>query len=599
MRFRLTKMVMQNFKAVHNAEYDLNSNKVIVSGGNATGKTTLYEAYYWCLFGKTVTPNGIVQTLDANNKIIHKVETSVELTLNINDDYTIVIKRTLNEKWKALGTAEEKYEGNEVQRYWNGVPITMSKYKAKLNEIYPIEKWQMVSNIHTFMAMKMEDRRRYLISISGNIDEQALMKPYPEITKAVAARKTIEELMEQTKSELKRAKKELDDIPTQIKAQDSLKVSIEDGADTDAEQVNLYYDEEKRLENEIERKRKCLREQYDKDVRAKKTALNNANDSLYNEKRGLAKLEENNSERVANLIKTTEKFEAEKAEWQKVNNEKFEFTADDVCPVCGTKLSDEYKANVRNKAVDEFNINKSKRLEAIMKEATSLKEEIAAITGANNEYKEIIKPEKEKAIEQAQKALDKAQKSYDNAVAFDIESDNELKALIAQLEEWRSKKPANADNVLKIKADMEINRRVEAEKERLDKRSKELTIIIASCDKILAEIKAYKRAKIELVESNVNKFFDLVRWKFYAQNITNDDEQEICTCIVGGKDFVNLNDAMKINAQIDICNAIARTDDIFAPMSIDGAESVTEPLGSLSQQFLLKVVDNEKFNISL
>lgn len=592
-------MVMQNFKAVHNAEYDLNSNKVIVSGGNATGKTTLYEAYYWCLFGKTVAPNGTVQTLDAENNVVHKVETSVELTLNINDEYTIVIKRTLNEKWKALGTAEEKYEGNEVQRYWNGVPITMSKYKAKLNEIYPIEKWQLVSNIHTFMAMKMEDRRKYLISMSGNIDEQALMKPYPEVSKAVVARKTIEELLAQTKSELKRAKKELDDIPTQIKAQDSLKVSIEDGGDTDAEQINLYYDEEKRLENEIDRKRKSLREEYDKDVRAKKNALISAKDSLDAEKRGLAKLEENNSERVANLIKTTEEFEAKKAEWQKVNNEKFEFTSDDVCPVCGTKLSEEYKAKVRDKAVDEYNINKSKRLEAIMKEATTLSEKKAVLNGANNEYKEITKPEKEKAIEQAKKALDLAQESYDKAVAMDIETDTSLKALISQLEEWKKKKPANADNVLKVKADMEINRRVEAEKERLDKRSKELTIIIANCDKILAEIKAYKRAKIDLVESNVNKYFDLVRWKFYAQNITNDDEQEICTCIVGGKDFVNLNDAMKINAQIDICNAIARTDDIFAPMWIDGAESVTEPLGSLSQQFLLRVVDDEKLSISL
>ena len=599
MRFRLTKMVMQNFKAVHNAEYDLNSGKVIVSGGNATGKTTLYEAYYWCLFGKTVAPNGTVQTLDADNNVVHKVETSVELTLNINDEYTIVIKRTLNEKWKALGTAEEKYEGNEVQRYWNGVPITMSKYKAKLNEIYPIEKWQLVSNIHTFMAMKMEDRRKYLISMSGNIDEQALMKPYPEICKAVAARKTIEELLAQTKSELKRAKKELDDIPTQIKAQDSLKVSIEDGGDTDAEQINLYYDEEKRLENEIDRKRKSLREEYDKDVRAKKNALISAMDSHAAEKRGLAKLEENNAERVANLIKTTEEFEAKKAEWQKVNNEKFEFTSDDVCPVCGTKLSEEYKTKVRNKAIDEFNVNKSKRLEAIMKEATTLSEKKAILNGANNEYKEITKPEKEKAIEQAKKALDLAQESYDKAVAMDIETDTSLQALISQLEEWKKKKPANADNVLKVKADMEINRRVEAEKERLDKRSKELTIIIANCDKILAEIKAYKRAKIDLVESNVNKYFDLVRWKFYAQNVTNDDEQEICTCIVGGKDFVNLNDAMKINAQIDICNAIARTDDIFAPMWIDGAESVTDPLGSLSQQFLLRVVDDEKLSISL
>lgn len=599
MRFRLVKMVMQNFKAVHNAEYDLNSGKVIVSGGNATGKTTLYEAYYWCLFGKTVTPNGIVQTLDADNNVVHKVETSVELTLNINDEYTIVIKRTLNEKWKALGTAEERFDGNEVQRYWNGVPITMSKYKAKLNEIYPIEKWQLVSNIHTFMAMRMEDRRKYLISMSGNIDEQTLMKPYPEICKAVAARKTIEELLAQTKSELKRAKKELDDIPTQIKAQDSLKVSIEDGSDTDAEQINLYYDEEKRLENEIDRKRKSLREEYDKDVRAKKNALINATDLLAAEKKGFANLEKNNFERVANFIKTNEEFEAKKAEWQKVNNEKFEFESDDYCPVCGTKLSEEYKAKVRDKAIEEFNINKSKRLEAIMKEATTLSEKKAVLTGANNEYKEITKPEKEKAIKQAQKALDLAQESYDKAVVMDIETDTSLKALISQLEEWKKKKPANADNVLKVKADMEINRRVEAEKERLDKRSKELTVIIASCDKILAEIKAYKRTKIDLVESNVNQYFDLVRWKFYAQNITNDDEQEICTCIVGGKDFVNLNDAMKINAQIDICNAIARTDDIYAPQWIDGAESVTDPLGSLSQQFLLKVVDNEKFNISL
>lgn len=599
MRFRLTKMVMQNFKAVHNAEYDFNSNKVIVSGGNATGKTTLYEAYYWCLFGKTITPNGIVQTLDADNNVIHKVETSVELTLNINDEYTIVIKRTLNEKWKALGTAEEKYEGNEVQRYWNGVPITMSKYKAKLNEIYPIEKWQLVSNIHTFMTMKMEDRRKYLISMSGNIDEQALMKPYPEITKAVAARKTIEELLTQTKSELKRAKKELEDIPTQIKAQDSLKVSIEDGSDIDTEQINLYYDEEKRLENEIDRKRKSLREEYDNDIRAKKNALISAMDSLAAEKRGLAKLEENNSERIANLIKTTEEFEAKKAEWQKVNNEKFEFESDDVCPVCGTKLSEEYKAKVRDNAIDEFNVNKSKRLESIMREATALSQKKAILTGANNEYKEITKPEKEKAIEQAKKSVDLAQKSYDDAAAIDIEMDERLQSLISELEDWKKKKPSNADNILKVKADMEINRRVEAEKERLDKRSKELTIIIANCDKILAEIKAYKRTKIDLVESNVNKYFDLVRWKFYAQNVTNDDEQEICTCIVGGKDFVNLNEAMKINAQIDICNAIARTDDIFAPMWIDGAESVTEPLGSLSQQFLLRVVDDEKLSISL
>ena len=81
MKIELKSMMLQNFKKVRSKTVDFGHSNII-SGGNETGKTTIYDAYLWCLFGVTSRPDTTIQPLDNNNNVIHKIETSVTLVIN-------------------------------------------------------------------------------------------------------------------------------------------------------------------------------------------------------------------------------------------------------------------------------------------------------------------------------------------------------------------------------------------------------------------------------------------------------------------------------------------------------------------------------------
>ena len=48
---RIKSMKIANFKGVSNLEVEFGY-RTLVTGGNGTGKSSLYAAYLWCLFGK-------------------------------------------------------------------------------------------------------------------------------------------------------------------------------------------------------------------------------------------------------------------------------------------------------------------------------------------------------------------------------------------------------------------------------------------------------------------------------------------------------------------------------------------------------------------
>ena len=61
----LVSMKVENFKGIKHLEAKFGS-ITKVSGANGTGKTSLYEAYMWCLFQKRADGSTIdVQPLDA------------------------------------------------------------------------------------------------------------------------------------------------------------------------------------------------------------------------------------------------------------------------------------------------------------------------------------------------------------------------------------------------------------------------------------------------------------------------------------------------------------------------------------------------------
>ena len=52
MEIKILKIKIENFKKVKQFELELNGDNVNISGDNETGKTTLVDAFTWCLFGK-------------------------------------------------------------------------------------------------------------------------------------------------------------------------------------------------------------------------------------------------------------------------------------------------------------------------------------------------------------------------------------------------------------------------------------------------------------------------------------------------------------------------------------------------------------------
>lgn len=596
MKVTLKEIKISRFKAIKDMDIVLDGKNAVISGANGSGKTSIYEAYYWCLFGKTLAPNGIVQTLDENNEKVHKVDTVVELILNINDDYDVKIRRALVEKWKAANTPDEVFMGTETQRYWNDVPVSMAEYKRKLGNIVPIAQWQLQSNNFAFMGYKMEDRRKMLMSVAGEVDEAKLMEPYPAIRKAVHDRKSIDELSIQMKRTRKDANKELTQIPAKISAQDALKTNtIGSGDDTKA--VEEYFTALKNAQDKADNYRRDWEKNYNDNISDIQRKLYDVQSKAKKAEDELRNAQDEQDRRIKKLANVTADFSDAKDKWQKVNDTQFDFKQSDICPVCKQKLPEAFKRDEYVNAVKEFNSHKSDCLAEIMKEAQQLAEQRNVLQGVIKTFNEIKKPKLEKAAKSYTDAINSTEKCLEVAKSAKLEDVEEYADLIKAFEKLQAEKPANADDIVKFKADQEINKRVEAEKERLQKRTKELTQIIADCDNVLSQIFNFKKAKIDAVEDKVNGYFSFVRWIFFQQNITNDDLQEICTCIVDGVDYNNLNTASKVNASVDIINGISKAANIHVPCFFDNRESVTELLKSDSQQISLKVVDNAPLEV--
>ena len=74
-------------------------------------------------------------------------------------------------------------------------------------------------------------------------------------------------------------------------------------------------------------------------------------------------------------------------------------------------------------------------------------------------------------------------------------------------------------------------------------------------------------------------------------------EFDTCECMVDGTPYSDLNTAAKMNAGIDIINAICRAKGVRAPIWLDNRESVCSLITCASQLINLFVVKGERLTI--
>lgn len=641
----LVRMELRNFKGVSQADYDFGL-QTDISGGNGTGKSTIFEAYLWCLFDKNQMGNTPkVQPLGEDNQPIHQLTTSVRLRLHI-DGNEMIVERTQKEDWvKPRGTAEMICKGLKNEYAVNEVPMTKTQYNAKLEEILPLDKWFTLSAVGIIPAMDQKTCRAALQAIAPAIDEQTLAKPYPAVAEALREGRNIDELQAVTKKAKTASKQELDGIPAAIDAQDRLRVEddfteVEQSltkADSDIDSLRAELESLQTASIDTAAMRQA-EEQRDRlttlngriaewEYMAENTyttqrkQLCNHQSQLQAEAESIAQRIEMHKQRAECYLRY---IEGEKktianlrAEWIERNAEVYQEPAiESVCPTCGQPLPEAQVNEARAKARRVWNERKVADLQAIQDRAAMSKQNIDGYAEQN---------EQDAAQDKADAArlqVLKEQMTADQAKIDDLrtpeqtlQADEEYQTacterakLLAALSAPKTEQPdSGQERIADIKRQIaermslrdslkvrlvgrETNKRIDQERVRLEERQRALADLIAQEEGVEKQIADYRKAKIMSVENGVSSLFTMVRWKMYEPNVTNDGEKEICQAVIGGVPYEQQNKATQVNAAIDIVNGFARAYEVSLPLFIDNAESVTEILPTNGQRITLTVV---------
>src|SRR5690554_6283020 len=191
---QLKRLQISNFKGIKKLSIDFNS-VTNIYGANAAGKTTIFDAFTWLLFGKDSQDRKDfdIKPIDKNGNIIQKIENEVEGELICNDE-TIVLKRIHREKWvKKRGFPEPEFTGNETVYFWNDVPMNAKEYQSKINDLLDESIFKLISNPLAFNNLKWQDRRGVLMDIAGDIQPDYSANGLDHISQ-LTEKKTINEL---------------------------------------------------------------------------------------------------------------------------------------------------------------------------------------------------------------------------------------------------------------------------------------------------------------------------------------------------------------------------------------------------------------------
>lgn len=643
MRIQIKSITLLNFKGLRNFHADF-AHITNIQGDNGTGKTTIFDAFTWLLFGKNSedAKDFNIKTLDANNQPIHKLSHEVQATLSV-DGRDMTFRRCYREKWTTKkGSPIEEFTGHVSEYYVDDVPLAQKEFQSRVDFLMNESIAKMITNPLYFNSLKWQDRRGVLEAMAGPITDNELTagnEDFTNLLKQIGG-ETLTNFKKKIAAKKSKIKDELIEFPGRI---DEVKRNMPEPVDIQGTQnaISGVEAEIKGIDEAIENKAKALELEFKK-IQQKQKELNELHTELNNAQY------ENNSEKeqrlqeLNQLIRQTEsKLSADRCEVENLqdqiaghkatierlhihntslrndwNNENAKtLTIDEHalnCPTCKQALPEEQRANTVETLTKNFNDSKARKLAEITAQGTTNKEEIA------KREKQIEEIEKQIGLIQSQvnqnKTLlpgiksnrDKIQSEPVVESARVIEAKKKIEAFempqapVIDNEELKHRKAALQKDLDALKAKLQVKGQIEKAEARiaeLETQEKAMAQELADLEKTEFTIAQFSKAKIEAIESRINGKFKMVKFKMFEQQI-NGGESEACECMVNGVPYSDVNTAGKINAGIDIINALTAHYGISAPIFIDNRESVIELLPCESQIINLIATANMPLTVS-
>lgn len=625
MNIKINKLILQNFKGVKALEINADGENLKIYGDNATGKTTVFDAFTWLLFGKDSLGRSDfgIKTQDENGNVIHNLEHTVECELAI-DEIILTLKKVYAEKWtKKRGSSEAEFSGHETKYFINEVPSTKKEYEQKIATYIDENLFKTITNPLYFNEhLKWQDRRAILLSLcDGNMTDEDILARSDEFSPLVDELKgrTVQEYSKIIKGKQSAINDELKAIPQRIH---EATLAIPEWVDTvDESEKEIIEKKIAELNDEINAIKNSSGvtdvEIELKSLREKKSQVENSrcDVSVMNQELSDAELNLRNSERAINVCRQeianlndaiedfTRKADALRKEWHEVNDK--QYTDSGICPTCGQALPEEQIAEAKAK----FNIGRASRLDYITEKGKQAKAQIEIMEKERLETAEKI-DNLQKSANEYTAEIKRITASIEKAKAeFTEVKENELAELNSRIAEAEKTMQNGAEGVqVKIYAiqeqivaekaklteiDKAIAGRdlVEKQKQRIDELSadeKRLAVEYGNLDKIAFLIDKFTKFKVDLLSEEINSHFKYAKFKLFEEQI-NGGIAECCEVTFKGVPYSDLNNASRINTGLDIINTLCKLNDKFAPVIVDNSESVTNILPTASQMICLVV----------
>ena len=637
MQIKISNLKLKNFKGIKNLEINFEGKNANIYGKNATGKTTVFDAFKWLFFDKDSSDRKDfnIKTLDENNKPIHFLEHEVEAILLI-DGVDMTFKKMLKEKWVTKrGETQQEFSGHETSYWIDEVPVKKKDYEEKINSLVPESLFKLITDpLYFNKQLKWQERREILTNISGNqiTDEEILNanEEFKTLQQNLNGR-SIEDYNKVVASKIKDLNNEKEKIPIRIdeltntlitehdinyeeleKEKANCKVEIQkiDAEMTDiqtrAKENMKKADQLAAAKNELNALKLKLETEHSKQQSEATIKLESEKAILESRKRNLAAELEERKQKVENAESSKQELYKK---WDELLNTKLEFDPNSfICPTCKREYPAEKKEELKGTFINNFNEHKESEKQRINKEGQALNSVIEENRNKIEEIQETIQ-KTEKELLDINTKLEENAKEQSNIGPFDVTKLPQYQEKIKQVEELQTaiskivqsdtteisnKKAKLVDQINEI--DKELNERDTQEKtkariEELEAEEESISQKVQELEAQQYQIEEFTKTKVELLENTINSNFEIVRFRLFDTQI-NGGLVECCDTLVNGVPYADVNNAHKILAGLDIIKTLSRFYNTSAPIFIDNRESINS-LHTISAQIISLIVTTD------
>lgn len=636
MKAKIKSITIQNFKGCRDKAYDFDGKNTIISGQNASGKTTVLDAFWWLLFNKDSMGNEkfAIRPLDESGNRIDNLEIKVTAVLEVEGKEK-EFSKIQKQKWvKRRGSDVTELQGNENLYEIDGYPRSEKDYKTEIADIVGEDIFKMLTNPAYFPSLKWKEQRDILMRFVGEFSDYELAirnSDFSLIMDELSKAPSTTDILAKYQKMLKEWRGKQSEIPVRIDELEKSKTDI-DVAELELgkkavleliksnkekqENASAQYSEYQKMSDgilqlkfKISDMERVANEENSKLRKGIELKISEGKSLLQKGKYDLSDVEMRISEKKSSIETLTESIDSYREEYKRSHSLVFDKNSL-VCSYCGQ----EYPFDKKEQLKAEFEEKKSKELKRITDMGNKTKEMLDREKEVLAELEKELPKHKEsietllKSISLLEEELSKIPSSIDisqtdeyKKIEKDIlekekamlemnNSDDLRRALVLEEKELNEKLISFEREIAKASQNVEIDERISE----LQSEQREVAQKVMSAEGMIYKVEQFIRYKMDCVSEEINKRFEGVNFKLFENQI-NGGLKETCELTVNGVPYGSLNAGHRIVAGLQIIKALQELYEICMPVFVDNAETVnTFNIPNMDCQMILLKVSDEK-----